>query len=173
MSYTCPHCAAFEAESGVPLRNSFLAGGKVSFEVRHFLRDPADITAALIAKCAPPARFFELHHALLAAQPGWFPIFANASPEQHKRWEEGDRIARLRALAADLNLYALAGRFGVSHESADRCLADPALTQRISAQTTDALKLGVEGTPSFSINGVLLTGTHSWDLLMPQLQARM
>jgi len=173
MSYTCPHCAAFEAESAAPLRAGFIAKGAVSFEVRHFLRDPVDLAAALIANCAPPERFFALHQALLHAQPGWFPIMSNASAEQHKRWEEGDTGARMRAIASDMHLYELAARAGVSHESADRCLADEALMHRITAQTIEADKIGVTGTPSFTVNGLLLAGTHSWDLLAPQLQARM
>ena len=173
MSYTCPHCAAFEAESAAPLRSGFIAKGTVSFEVRHFLRDPVDLAAALIANCAPPERFFTLHQALLHAQPGWFPIMSNASAEQHKRWEEGDTGARMRAIASDMHLYELAARAGVNRASADHCLADEALMHHITAQTIEADKIGVTGTPSFTVNGLLLAGTHSWDLLAPQLQARM
>jgi hypothetical protein len=46
MSYTCPHCAHFEAESALALRNGPIASGKGSFEVRHLLRDPIDATIA-------------------------------------------------------------------------------------------------------------------------------
>jgi protein-disulfide isomerase len=175
MSYTCPHCAAFEDEGVVPLRASFVAKGQVSLEVRHFLRDPVDLAAALISNCAPPAQFLPLHEALLRAQPGWFPIMGKLDSDtaMNARWNAGDNGARMRAIAGDLHLYELAAAHGVPHASADRCLGDAALMRRITAETEAADKAGVTGTPMFTVNGTLLAGTYTWQTLQPQLQARL
>jgi protein-disulfide isomerase len=43
---------------------------------------------------------------------------------------------------------------------------------RIAAQTVEADKLGIRGTPGFLIDGLLLTGTYDWQSLDAQLQAR-
>ncbi|MCA1653471.1 MAG: DsbA family protein, partial [Sphingomonadales bacterium] len=50
-SLTCPHCAEFEEKGGKPLIDNYVKKGLVSFEFRNFVRDPYDITAALIARC--------------------------------------------------------------------------------------------------------------------------
>ena len=175
MSYTCPHCAAFQTEGVVPLRAAFVSKGLVSLEVRHFLRDPVDLAAALISNCATPAQFFPLHEALLRAQPGWFPIMDKISTDtaMRARWEAGDNGARMRAIASDLHLYELAAAHGVPRANADRCLGDTALMHRITAETEAADKAGVNGTPSFTLDGMLLAGTYTWQTLEPQLQARL
>ena len=40
-----------------------------------------------------------------------------------------------------------------------------AMARRLAAQTSEAARLGVEGTPSFLLNGELLAGTHDWQSL--------
>jgi protein-disulfide isomerase len=37
----------------------------------------------------------------------------------------------------------------------------------------DDKKWSITGTPSFAINGTMLTGTLSWDVLQPQIDARL
>lgn len=68
-SLTCPHCRAFDAE-GVPLLvNRYVKSGQVSWEFRNYVRDPVDLTAALIARCNGPRGFFPLARALYRDQP--------------------------------------------------------------------------------------------------------
>ena len=173
MSYTCPHCARFESEGVATMRMTMIAQGKGSLEVRHLLRDPIDMAVALLTNCAPPQRFFLLHDAFLTQQEHWLaPAFA-ATQDQQKRWYEGTLPTRMRAVANDLKLYDFVEGKGLSRIEADRCLTNEALARKISAQTTDASAKGVESTPSFGLNGVLLTGTHDWATLRPQLDARL
>ena len=53
----------------------------------------------------------------------------------------------------------------------DRCLADEAEARRlaeISAKEWD--RPGVDATPSFAINGIVMPGTHTWPALERQIK---
>jgi hypothetical protein len=113
MSYTCSHCAHFEAETALPLRMGPVGGGQLSFEVRHLLRDPLDITIAMLTNCVPPVKFFPLHHKFLAQQDQWIALAQKLSEEQTKRWNEGQMPVRMRAIASDLKFYDIAAGAGL------------------------------------------------------------
>jgi protein-disulfide isomerase len=172
VSYTCPHCAHFEIEADGQLKMGYIVPGKVSVEVRHLVRDPVDLTVAMLTNCGPPARFFLNHAAFMRTQATWIGPMTGASTAQLQRWTAGDPVVRRRNIASDFRLYAMAATRGIDRVTADRCLADNALAQRLAAMTQEAGELGVTSTPSFSLNGVLLTGTHDWHVLAPQIAAR-
>lgn len=173
ISYTCPHCAEFAREGEQPVKLAYIAPGKLSLEVRHLLRDPVDLTATLLANCGAPAKFPQNHTAFMLSQATWLPKMANATEAQTKRWTNGPNAARRRAIASDLGFYAIMERRGYTRTVADRCLADEALATKLSdIAVREWKKPGIGGTPAFAINGVVLTGTHSWAALEPQLKAR-
>lgn len=174
VSYTCPHCADFEAQADAQLRLSFVATGKGAVEVRNFVRDPVDLTAALLTNCGPASKFFLNHTAFLRSQDKWIGPLANPSPAQRARWTSGSFAQRTRAIATDFKFYPIMASRGYTRQQIDKCLADEALANRLAAQTQEAQnKLSVSGTPSFAIDGDLLAGTHSWAALRPQLAARL
>ncbi len=173
VSYTCPHCANFETEAELPLRLGFVANGSTSVEVRHLVRDPIDLTVAMLTNCGPGEKFFLNHSALMRGQSAWIAPLTGASAARQARWTTGNALTRRRAIATDFGLYAIMARRGYDRITADRCLADDAMAQRLGAQTAAAGAAGIDSTPSFAINGVVLSGTHSWDLLEPQLRARL
>ena len=174
VSYTCPHCAHFEAQADAPLRLAFIATGKGSVEVRNFVRDPVDLTAALLTNCGPPAKFFLNHAAFMRSQDAWIAPLARPTPTQQARWTGGSLAQRTRAIAKDFGFYQIMQTRGYTTPQIDKCLADEALAKRLVASTEEAVtKLFVTGTPSFAIDGVVLAGTHTWDALRPQLEARL
>lgn len=174
VSYTCPHCAHFEAQADAPLRLAFIATGQGSVEVRNFVRDPVDMTAALLTNCGPPARFFLNHAAFLRSQGTWIAPLTRPTPTQQARWTGGSFAQRTRAIARDFGFYRIMQTRGYTAPQVDKCLADEALARRLAASTEEAgNKLFVTGTPMFAIDGVVLAGTHTWDALRPQLDARM
>jgi protein-disulfide isomerase len=173
ISYTCPHCAHFTADAENTLRFGFVAPGKGSIEVVPYLRDPEDLAASLLAGCVPPSRFWQIHAMLLLRQDKWLGQYGNVTPAQRARWTDSDRAVAMRAIAGDLHLYDIAESFGLSRSAADRCLSDKAMMDKLSQGTAAAAQAGVDATPSFAIDGQVLAGTHSWDLLQPQLEARM
>lgn len=174
VSYTCPHCAHFEKEAADQLKVSFVSQGKGSVEVRPFVRDPVDMTVALLTRCGPKDRFFTRHTMFLRQQDKWMAPLRQMSPSQQQRWFTGEPVKRFRAVATDLRFYDIMRTLGFDGPAVDRCLANTALADQLSQHTADAAKqFNIEGTPSFVVNGVLLAGTHSWATLRPQLEARM
>jgi protein-disulfide isomerase len=174
VSYTCPHCANFEQQADAQLRLTFVANGKGAVEVRNFVRDPVDMTVALLTNCGPAGKFFLNHTAFMRSQDKWIAPLANPSPTQRARWTSGAFAQRTRAIARDFNFYPIMASRGYSVQQVDACLADEALAKRLAAATAEATdKQFVTGTPSFAIDGEVLAGTHSWAALRPQLAARM
>lgn len=173
ISYTCPHCAQFAREGEAALKLGYIATGRVSLEIRHLLRDPVDLTAAMLTNCGPAAKFPQNHAAFMLGQDDWIAPLSRATAAQRQRWTTGDMAARRRAIASDFGFYAIMERRGYSRAEADRCLADEAMANRLAeTAAADWKKPGIGGTPAFAIDGTVLAGTHSWSMLEPQIAAR-
>lgn len=173
VSYTCPHCGHFAQDGGNALE-LYVAAGKVQLDVRHVVRDSVDLTATMLANCGPPVKFLRNHAAIFAAQPRWLATAQRATAGQQARWSTGTGAARRRAIASDLGFYPLMATRGYERVAIDKCLADEALAKRLADQSAaDDAKWNVSSTPSFALNGVLLAATHDWDMLRPQLDARL
>jgi protein-disulfide isomerase len=174
VSYTCPHCAHFDEQADGDLRLVFVASGKGAVEVRHFLRDPVDMTVALLTNCGPTSKFFLNHSAFMRSQSKWIAPLANASAAQQARWTTGSFDQRTRYIAKDFGFYPIMASRGYTAAQVDKCLVDEKLAKRLAADTDLAAEtLHIQGTPSFALDGVLLAGTHDWAALRPQLEARM
>lgn len=175
ISYTCPHCSHFEQQSADQLRLGFIAQGKGSIEVRSFVRDPIDMTVAVLTRCGPPARFFTRHSVFLRTQDTWMaPLSDGVSPTENQRWFKADLATRMRYIASDFHFYEIMGTLGVDRTTTDKCLANTALAQRLADLTQQAEeKQFIHGTPAFMIDGALLAGTTEWSMLRPQLEARL
>ncbi len=173
VSYTCPHCAAFELESDAGLKLKYIRSGKLSVEIRHFVRDPVDLTVAMLTNCGPKDKFPLNHSAFMRSQSVWIGTLARSSKVQQSRWTTGDLPSRARSIASDFKFYQIMATRGYDRVAVDRCLADVGMAQRLAAGTEAASKLGVDHTPSFALDNALLFGTDGWSLLQPQIEARM
>ncbi len=162
-SYSCPHCLTFERQSDGPLQLQHVATGKVSVELRHFIRNPLDLAAVLATECGAPERFFARHRAIMHAQPRWLAVAGKATAGQQQRWTSGPAASRLRAIADDLGFHELLAPLGLSRPVLDRCLTDEARANALAAATrSQAERFALEGTPSFLLNDRLLQGVHDW-----------
>ena len=171
-SYTCPHCASFEAQSEAELRYFYVHEGHASLEVRQLIRNPVDLAATLLTQCGPDERFFDNHKAMMATQGSWLATAADLTPAQMNRWNAGGLPARMRAIAGDLGFYEIMERRGYSRVELDRCLSDQAEAMAVAElSSANAAEHAIPGTPSFVMNGSLLEGVHSWDALRPILHA--
>jgi protein-disulfide isomerase len=174
VSYTCPHCAHFATDGDGALQLAYVGPGKVQVEVRHVIRDPIDLTVAMLTNCGPADRFRMNHATFMLKQSKWIAPLLTASNSQRQRWYTGDNAARRRAIASDFGLYEIMAPRGYTRPEVDRCLNDEAMAKRLAAvSAADAEKWGVKYTPSFVLNGVLLTGTATWEQLYPQIDARL
>lgn len=169
ISYTCGHCAHFIGEASTAL-DTRVKSGNTSVELRHAVRDPLDLTAAILARCAGPKQFHANTRAIMAAQPAWL--------EKGAAWQEANAepmktmsvSARLQGYATGSGLMALMKGRGLPEAKAKACLAN-ANEHRILTEQAKASFAVIRGTPSFSINGDVVQGVHDWANLQPPLTA--
>jgi len=174
VSYTCPHCAHFEEEAGGAIKLAWVQSGKVSVEVRHIIRDPIDLTVAMLTNCGAKNKFFPNHTMFLLSQDEWIARAQAATAAQKQRWSSGPLAGRWRAIASDLGFYDKMATRGYSRIDVDRCLADDAVARRIvDTSEANGTTYGVTGTPSFAVNGKLLDGVHTWDALQSAVNPRL
>lgn len=161
LSLTCPHCADFARQGTPNLIRNYVRSGRVSLEYRNFVLNSVDATASLLARCATPANYFRMADRLFATQAEWFgraQSVAEAQRDQLNALPTDQRLARMAELSG---LTAIAGQHGVSAARARQCLADQAGIDRLGEIYQAAANLGVQGTPTFLINGSVVN-VNSW-----------
>ncbi|MGQ9477037.1 MAG: thioredoxin domain-containing protein [Candidatus Bipolaricaulia bacterium] len=142
--YLCPYCAKFASLTLPQLEADYIATGKARLVFRSFPvhGDPA-VLAALAGLCAhEQGRFWEYHDRL-------FSISLN---EGGKALEDA---GRLKKVAAELGLDE--ARFD------DLCLASRKYARAIQDDIAEGERLGVEGTPTFFINGRKILGAQPYE----------
>jgi protein-disulfide isomerase len=149
-SLTCPHCAHFESAVLPKLKEKWIDTGKVRLILRDFPLDEAALRAAMVARCAPPERFYPLVDTFFETQEKW--VIA-------KDWRSAlQRIAQLA---------------GIGKKKFDECLADKKLEDEVAqSRLTAATKFGVEATPTFFVNGKKFDGeptVEAFDQLLSNL----
>src|SRR5580704_2379576 len=131
-SLTCPHCAHFTTEVLPKIKEKWIDSGKVRLVLRDYPLDEPAMRAAMVARCAPPARFYAFIDTLFADQQQW------ALAKDYKA-----ALARLALLG------------GMSKTQFDDCLANKAGEDKVlQSRLTATQQLGVSSTPTFFINGV-------------------
>lgn len=171
-SMTCPHCAEFD-ETGVPqLVNEYVKPGRVAYEFRNFVRDPFDITAALIARCNGEERFFPLTGALFEDQQQWMGNIQNAPQDQVQQLANLGPEQQFVQIAQLANLQQWAAQRGVPTAKSSQCLTDQQEVNTLVQMTADATSEypRLPGTPAFAINGELVENAASWEQLEPKLR---
>jgi protein-disulfide isomerase len=169
-SLTCSHCAEFAEASAVELAETFVASGRVSYEFRNFVRDPIDITAAQLVRCAPPEAFFALTDQVLAFQPALFENWQKAGEAQLKAIDTLPVEKRGLGIAQAAGLTDFFATRGISRDQAATCLADPAKAQDLARRTeAQSKQFDITGTPTFVINGSKVQG-NTWAEIKPLLE---
>lgn len=167
MSYTCPHCAHFETTDAPILKNKYVAGGKVSFEIRNMLLNAVDLSVAMVARCGGKEKFFGNHKALLAAQQVWIAKAGSISEETRAKLAAGDAPGYMLGVYKELDLAGIMTPRGVTPDIIATCLADQQAFDQIIAMTKDGGSRGVNSTPSFLVNEKLAQNVHTLDTLAP------
>lgn len=170
-SLTCGACAQFSADSGEELKKDFIDSGRVSFELRHFLRNPIDLLAASIIECAPVDRQYALASNILASQEELF-AGANAGGEgaQAAMANEADP-ARFAKASQALGISAMFQSRGMAADQVNACLGNAASVEKLVAENnkwTEAFK--ITGTPTFLINGQVADGVVGWPAMRDRLR---
>lgn len=171
-SMTCGHCATFAEEGEPQLVDTYVKSGQVSFELRNFVRDPADLAAALIARCNGPAAFFKLTDQLFAAQEEWLGQLQNMTPADQQALQSMAPTQAPAFIADKAGLGQFARVRGIPAAKAQQCLTDSARIEKLVNMTSNAAsEFNIQGTPSFAINGRTVENTSDWKTLEPRLRA--
>ena len=108
----------------------------------------------------------EIHpHALHAA------LAAEAAAAQGKFWQMHDSIFHHQHTLEDSDLAHFAVAVGLDLQQYARALADQRALARIEEDVEGGERSGVQGTPTFFINGALYRGSWEQDALLAALQA--
>src|SRR5690242_2140577 len=175
-SLSCPHCKKFDDE-GVPvLLDKYVKSGDVSWEFRPYvIHGPIDMAADLIVRCNGIKTFFPLVQALYKDQDVWMGKVEAAPKGKLEQIQNLPTDQVFVQMASFLGLQDWAAARGVPQAKSNQCLSDQKMIDREVQQTADVNNQFPDfaGTPSFIINGTMLTDTASWDKLQPQLDAAL
>ncbi|NIJ21391.1 protein-disulfide isomerase [Sphingomonas naasensis] len=173
-SRTCPTCGHFAAEGVEPLRREWIASGKLSYEFRDFLiHGVPDLSLALLNQCVPTARFFPVLDQIFANQKAFDePLhkLIDTQPKTVEAWQQLPPAQAATKFAEALGMLSFMNARGLPEAQARRCLANPALIKGIAGVNAGGANAGVQGTPSFFVNGRRVRA-FTWDQLQPELRA--
>jgi hypothetical protein len=170
ISPSCPECAQFTHESGEQLFQQYVRTGHVSVEYRLYYRNGVDIAAGMLLNCLPPENYFDMMHNLLGSQPQWLDRIRNVTPEQRQALSGLPALEVARRMIPMLGLDAIARRNGLDAAAQQACLTQERL-DGIERVHQAAVQAGVQGTPSFAVNGTL-SAAHDWAALAPLVRGR-
>lgn len=144
--YECPHCGA-----AYPVVNQVLQtlGGQIRFVYRHFplveMHPHAEIAAESAEFAGAAGRFWEMHDALFENQ-------------------ERLSIPAIFLLGEDL---------GLPESGLRNALESGQYRNKVRNDFTSGVRSGVNGTPTFFINGVRHDGGYDYDSLLMGIQTRI
>lgn len=152
-SFTCPHCARFQADVFPKLKEEYIDTGKVRFVFREVYFDRFGLWGGALARCGGEARYFPMVALLL---------------EHQSAWMKSDK-----ALDIVESMKGLGRKAGLSNAQMDGCLQDQ---NHLKALVEDfRLKAGadnIDSTPSLTLNGEKI-GNKPWDRLKALLDAKL
>lgn len=170
LSYTCGHCAEFEAKEAPQFKAAYVATGKASLEIRNLLLNPIDLTAAMLARCGGKGRFFGNQKHLLATQAVWLGKTKNITATTQAKLKAEDYAGFMTGVYTEIGLDKVMQQRGITQVQGKACLADKASLKAVLDMTDAGSALGVNGTPTFLINGKIQDHMHSFAELKAALK---
>ena len=123
------------------LKETWIDTGKAKLILRDYPLDEPALRAVMVARCAPPERFYPLVETLFETQEKWAIA---------KDWR--DALEKLVRLA------------GIGKKEFDACIANKALEDQVAqSRLTAAQALGVNATPTFFVNGKKYEGAPTFE----------
>lgn len=136
---TCPACKSWHDQAWRTILDGYIDTNRIKFVWRELPSHNPPVDAAIfgIARCVGGPDFFRVMDEAFVRQ---------MDIERASRSAEGPRAA----------LVSLGSEFGLSAAQVETCISDPALVQRIFEVQEMATADGVNGTPTFLLNDVLI-----------------
>ena len=135
-SASCPHCAAFNNEEFPKFKTDFIDTGKVKFIFREFPHNDPAMGAFMIARCAPKEKYFPLVDVMFKTQKDWVP----------------NPLEGLKKIALQA---------GFTEETFTACLNNKDMAKNIFEVRQKGDTFGVQGIPTFFINGEHYKGEYT------------
>jgi protein-disulfide isomerase len=139
--FQCPYCRRFALETFPTIEREYISSGKVRWVFVNFPLTsihPNAAAAAEVALCASrQGAFWPVHDLLYTHQDTWAPLK-----------DPGPFLA------------TLADSAGISRKTLLACLASPGTEQEIRSEAEGSERAGASSTPSFYLEGGLMTGAH-------------
>jgi protein-disulfide isomerase len=142
--FQCPGCGQFARSIESDIVENYVKTGQVVFEYRDFafLGDES-LDAAEAARCAQDqGKFWEMHHML----------FYNQEGENQGAFSRG-------------RLDDMAERVGLNMDEYTTCMDSNTHAEAVELSTQGGSSAGVVSTPSFLVNGELLSGVNNYDAI--------
>ena len=130
-SLTCSHCQQFHKEILPKIKKNYIDTGKVKLIYRDFPFDKLGLLATVLARCAPPERYYGFLNVLFEKQSVW--------SRSQDPFGELSRIGKIG---------------GLNPSDYEACLKNQALIDGLIEKRLDGQKnFDVNATPSFIIDG--------------------
>ncbi len=143
-SFTCPHCARFHDTVWEEFKKNYIDTGKAYFTYREVYFDRYGLWAAMMARCGGEMRYFGIVDILFSTQTEWA-----ASEDPNVTVENLKKIGR---------------SVGMDDPTLDACMKDQAQAEALVAHFQKGMEAdGIEGTPTFIINGEKHSGEMSYE----------
>ena len=141
---TCPHCAHWNEDVFQQFKKTYVDTGKVYYIFRVFPLSSVDVAVEAMARCLPTDSYFQFIDMMFRNQEKWDP--------------DGYQIPDVHGALVDMGRIA-----GMSEDQVNRCISDQAELNKIGAVGQYASKqYGINGTPSFIIDGQLKPEAVTW-----------
>jgi protein-disulfide isomerase len=139
-SATCPHCATFHKDVWPKLKAEYVDTNKIRFIFREFPLNDAAMAAFMVARAAPKESYFGIIGVYFETLDTW-----TQNPAQ--------------------GLLNIAKQAGFTEQKFNETLQNEALYKGLAEIHGAGQKFGVEGTPTFFINGVKHEGEQTFEAL--------
>lgn len=147
LSPTCPHCKAFADQVFPQLKAEYIDTNKIQFIPRPFVRNVLDAVVFMLAEAAGEAKYHEVVDTYFKTQDQWVTSQTPADA-----------------------MFAIAQQLGFTKETYDAALTNQALFSGLETMRDQASKeFQLAGTPTFYINGKMLTGEASLEALKAEI----
>jgi protein-disulfide isomerase len=145
--FQCPYCARFVTQTYPQIKQQY--EGKVRFVFRDF----------------PLTQIHE--NAQNAAEA------AGCANEQGKFWEYHDMLFTNQSALDVASLKSYASQLGLDSATFDQCLDSGKYAEEIQKDLQDGNQYGVQGTPSFFVNGLLVSGAQPFSVFQAVIDAAL
>ncbi len=157
-SHTCPHCKNFHLNTFKQFKENYIDTGKVHFIYREVYFDRFGLWAGMVARCGVTDENMNRYFAI-----------SDLIYTEQASWTNGDGPAEIAE-----NLKTIGKKAGLTAAELDACTTDGDMAPAMVAVFQEhADRDGIRSTPSFLIDGELVTGDQSYESFSALLDEKL